>query len=135
MRISGIFKGGWNMFREDDKIVLRGAYEWIMLSEDGKEWERVALILVRDPYIVEALEGFLGVGDDEGAVYVVATLLSAKWGLPSYWVDDEMSAVREEWKRSRIIHLWDYYPEKKDWKISSFVKRYWGEDVVVIFEI
>jgi len=122
-------------FSERDKIVLRGTYEWIMLSEDGKEWERVALILVRDPYIVEALEGFLGVGDDEGAVYVVATLLSAKWGLPSYWVDDEMSAVREEWKRSRIIHLWDYYPEKKDWKISSFVKRYWGEDVVVIFEI
>jgi hypothetical protein len=122
-------------FSERDKIVLRGTYEWIMLSEDGKEWERVALILVRDPYIVGALEGFLGVGDDEGAVYVVATLLSAKWGMPSYWVDDEMSAVREEWKRSRIIHLWDYYPEKKDWKISSFVKRYWGEDVIVIFEI
>jgi hypothetical protein len=122
-------------FREDDKIVLRGTYEWIMLSEDGKEWERVALILVRDPYIVEAIEGLLGVGDDEGAVYVVATLLSAKWGLPSYWVDEKMSAVREEWKRSRIIHLWDYYPEKKDWKISSFVKRYYGEEVVVIFEI
>ncbi|MFZ8834034.1 MAG: hypothetical protein ACO2O5_07515 [Candidatus Caldipriscus sp.] len=122
-------------FSERDKIVLRGTYEWIMLSEDGKEWERVALILVRDPYIVEALEGFLGVGDDEGAVYVVATLLSAKWGMPSYWVDDEMSAVREEWKRSRIIRLWEYYPEKKDWKISSFVRRYWGEDVVVIFEI
>jgi hypothetical protein len=122
-------------FREDDKIVLRGTYEWIMLSEDGKEWERVALILVRDLYIVEVIEGLLGVGDDEGAVYVVATLLSAKWGMPPYWVDDEMSAVREEWKRSRIIHLWDYYPEKKDWKISSFVKRYWGEDVVVVFEI
>jgi hypothetical protein len=122
-------------FREDDKIVLRGTYEWIMLSEDGKEWERVALILVRDPYIVEAIEGLLGVGDDEGAVYVVATLLSAKWGLPSYWVDEKMSAVREEWKRSRIIHLWDYYPEKKDWKISSFVKRYYGEEVIVIYEI
>jgi hypothetical protein len=128
---------GWDMFwfREDDKIVLRGTYEWIMLSEDGKEWERVALILVRDPYIVEAIEGLLGVGDDEGAVYVVATLLSAKWGLPSYWVDEKMSAVREEWKRSRIIHLWDYYPEKKDWKISSFVKRYYGEEVIVIYEI
>jgi hypothetical protein len=123
------------MFREDDKIILRGTYEWIMLSEDGKEWEGVALILVRDPYIVEAIEGLLDAGDDEGAVYVVGTLLSAKWGLPSYWVDDKMSEVREEWRRSRIIRLWEYYPEKTSWRISSFVKRYWGEEAVVIFEI
>jgi hypothetical protein len=123
------------MFWEKDKVVLRGVYEWIMLSEDGNEWERVALIVVRDPFLVEAIEGFLGVGDDEGAVYVVATLLSAKWGMPSYWIDDEMSGVREEWRRSRIIRLWEHYPEKESWRISSFVKRYWGEEVVVIFEI
>ena len=123
------------MFSERDKIVLRGTYEWIMLSEDGKEWERAALILVRDPHIVEAIEGCLDVGDDEGAVYMVATLLSAKWGVFSYWVDEKMSEVREEWRKSRIIRLWEYYPEKKDWRVSYLVKRYFGEEAVVIFEI
>ncbi|MFZ8833861.1 MAG: hypothetical protein ACO2O5_06640 [Candidatus Caldipriscus sp.] len=122
-------------FSEEDKEILRGAYEWIMLSEDGKEWERVALILVRDPYIVEGIEGALESGHDEGAVFMVATLLGEKWGVPSYWVDEKKSAVREEWKRSRIIHLWDYYPEKKNWKISPVVERWWGMTGVVIFEI
>jgi len=123
------------MFSPEDKALLRGVYEWIMLSEDGKEWERVALILVRDLYVVEAIEGALEAGYDEEAVYVVATLLGAKWGLPSYWVDEKMSSVREEWKRSRIIHLWDYYPEKENWKISSFVERWLGMKGVVVFEI
>jgi hypothetical protein len=76
----------------------------------------------------------LDLGEYENAVYVVATLLGAKWGVPSYWVDKEMSEVREEWRRSRIIRLWEY-PEKKDWGISSFVKRLYGEEAVVIFEI
>jgi hypothetical protein len=123
------------MFSPEDKAFLRGVYEWIMLSEDGKEWERVALILIRDRYIAGAVEWFLDFGYNEAAVMVVASLLSKKWGVPSYWVDREMSEVREEWKRSRIIRLWEYYPEKKDWKISPFVKRLYGEDAVVIFEI
>jgi hypothetical protein len=123
------------MFSEKDKKVLRGVYEWVMLSEDGKEWERVAIILVGDPYIAEAIEGALEGGYEEEAVFIVATLLGEKWGLLSYWVDEKKSAVREEWKRSRIIHLWDYYPEKKNWKISSFVERWLGMKGVVIIEI
>jgi hypothetical protein len=123
------------MFSPEDKALLRGVYEWIMLSEDGKEWERVALILVRDPHIADAIEVALDLGENEGAVYIVATLLGAKWGVPSYWVDKEMSEVREEWRRSRIIRLWEHYPEKKNWNISTFVKRLYGEEAVVIFEI
>jgi len=122
------------MIRPEDKEVLRGVYMWIMRSEDGKEWENVATILVSNPLVVDMIEEALDMGDDVRAVYIVASLLNLRWGFPPYWADDEMSEVREEWRRSRIIRIWEHHPEKKSWRLSSYIKRY-GWDKLPTFDI
>ncbi|MFZ8833395.1 MAG: hypothetical protein ACO2O5_04220 [Candidatus Caldipriscus sp.] len=122
------------MPRPDDKEVLRGVYMWIMKSEDGKEWEKVAIILVSNPLVVEWIEEALDLEDDRRAVYIVASLLGLRWGFPPYWADDEMAEVREEWLRSRIIRIWEYEPEKKGWRWSSYLERL-GWDDLRVFDI
>jgi hypothetical protein len=110
------------MVSPDDKKLLRGVYLWIMKNEETEEWEKVALIVVMEPWIVDEIEGYFEIGYHERALWIVADLLAWHYGLPSY-LDDDLNGVREIWEKSRLIHIWDYHPEKKEWKISEFAKR------------
>jgi hypothetical protein len=110
------------MIRSEDKELLRGVYLWIMKNEETEEWEKVALIVVMEPWIVDEIEGYFEIGYDRRALRIVADLLAWHYGLPSY-LDDDLVEAREIWQKSRLIHIWDYEPEKKNWKISEFAKK------------
>jgi hypothetical protein len=101
--------------------VLRGVYMWVVKSEDGKELEKVGFVVVRHPLMVDDIEAGLDFGDWRGVVRIIADAFSFKWGFPSYRAED--GKVRDIWKRSRLIRIFDYYPERSAWRISSYVEQ------------
>ena len=101
--------------------VLRGIYMWVMKSEDGKEFEKVGFVVVKHSFMVDDIEAGLDFGDWRGVVEIIANALSFKWGFPSYRTED--GKVRDIWKRSRLIRIFDYYPKRIDWKVSSCIEQ------------
>jgi hypothetical protein len=53
-----------------------------MKSEDGEQWDSVAIILVGNPWLVDEIEDYLDAGYYIGAVKIVATGLALRWGFP-----------------------------------------------------
>jgi len=116
------FKGEVRQWLEFLELTLfRGLYMWIVKSEDGKEFEKVAYVWVRHSLMVDDIEANLDFGFWREAVKIVADVLNSKWNLPSYYAED--GKVRDMWKRSRLIRIFDYYPERDLWKVSSYVEQ------------
>jgi hypothetical protein len=125
------FKGEIRQWLEFLELTLfRGVYMWVVKSEDGKELERVAYIVVKHPQMADDIEACLDFGFWREAVQIVADALSFKWKLPSYRAED--GKVREMWKRSRLIRIFDYYPERDLWRVSGYVKQL-GLDKIASF--
>jgi hypothetical protein len=110
--------------------VLRGIYMWVMKSEDGKDWEKVGFIIVMHSLMVDDIEASLDFGDWREAVRIIADALSFKWGFPSYRTEN--GKVHNIWKRSRIIRIFDYYPDRIIWEISPYVEQL-GQDKISKF--
>jgi len=110
-----------NLMKLMEYTLFYEVFIWIMKSEDGKEWEKVAIVLVHLPMIAEDIVVSLDFGDWRGAVEIVADVLSYKFGLPPYRT--EKGRVHDIWKRSRLIRVFDRYPERLNWRVSPFAKQ------------
>ena len=116
------FKGEIRQWLEFLELTLfRGFYMWIMKSEDGKGWEKVAFVVVKHRLMADDIEACLDFGMWREALQIVADALSHLWGFPSYRGED--GKVRDVWKRSRLIRIFDYIPERDHWEVSSYVKQ------------
>ncbi len=116
------FKGEMRQWLEFLELTLfRGLYLWVVRGEDGKEFEKVAYIWVKHSLIAGDIEASLDFGLWREAVKIVADALNQKWNLPSYYAEN--GKVRDIWKRSRLIRIFDYYPERDLWRVSPYVKQ------------
>jgi len=116
------FKGEIRQWLEFFELTLfRGFYMWIMKSEDGERWEKVAFVIVRHRLMAGDIDACLDFGMWREAVQIVADALSHQWGFPSYRGED--GKVRDVWKRSRLIRIFDYIPERDLWEVSPYIKQ------------